>query len=108
MSNVNDFLPSLEKNMIDYINASWNSDKSLIEQNIKDFIAESKQDLEKWTLLLLDGMLSKKDYEWLVQSKADLARLIILKNITIAKSAADSLINALLDKIVISAVSKLT
>jgi hypothetical protein len=108
MSNDNNFLSSLEKNMVDYVDTSWSSDKSVIQQNIKEFINESKQDLEKWTLLLVNGMLSKKDYEWLVESKADLARMIILKNITIAKSAANSLIYGLLDKIINTAFNNLT
>lgn len=108
MPNVNNFLPSLEKNMIDFIDTSWGSDKSIIQQNIKEFINESKQDLEKWTLLLANGTLSKNDYEWLVKSKADLAQLIILKNITIAKSAANSLIYGLLDKVINTAFSSIT
>ena len=64
---------------------------------------KAKADLQRWTTMLASGQLSKDDFEWLLQSKKDLAELVALKQAGLAQVALDRFVNGLLNVVVTSA-----
>ena len=68
------------------------------------FVNECKEDLIKWTAALTNGDLSRKDFEWLAQSKKDLLKLNGLKATGLAEIEAEKFGNELLSLAVNKAV----
>lgn len=69
----------------------------------RNFLSESEDKLRRWTELLAEGQLSTEDFEWLVRSQADLARMEALKQSGLALIRVDqfkqSLLNLVTDTI---------
>jgi len=63
-------------------------------------IEEMKQNLEKWTLQLADGELSKADFEFLVLGQKELIEMIALKQAGLAKIKLDEFKIGLLNLII--------
>ena len=72
-------------------------------EDAQDFLNESQDKLRRWTELLAAGRLSTEDFEWLVRSQADLARMHALKQSGLALIRVDqfkqSLLNLVTDTI---------
>jgi len=65
-------LEPLAKLMVkDYVNDATEDGKM--------FINKIKVDLGRWTSLLQKGEINVEEFEWLVQSKKDLAEMVLLK-----------------------------
>lgn len=78
--------------------------KQRAEEEAMSFVNESKEDLIKWTAALANGELSKKDFEWLAQSKKDLLKLNGLKAAGLAEIEAEKFTKELLSLAVNKAV----
>jgi hypothetical protein len=72
----------------------------------KDFLQTIKADLKKWTRQRVEGKLSKKDLEFLVQGKQDLAKMEALKQAGLAAVRVDRIRVAVID-LILSAAEKL-
>ena len=53
----------------------------------KDFLKESRRDLERWTTLLAAGSVSQEEFEWLVQARVHLAGMesLLAAGLTLAR-----------------------
>ncbi len=69
----------------------------------KDFLAQSKEDLQHWTEQLAAGQISKEDFEWLMRSKENAVKLIILNRIGLTKTQADKLTAGIISVVTASA-----
>lgn len=69
----------------------------------RDFLGESEDNLKRWTELLAEGRLSTEDFEWLVRSQVDLAKMHALRQTGLAMIRVDlfkqSLLNLVTDTI---------
>lgn len=69
----------------------------------KQFVLESEEKLKRWTLLLADKQLTSEDFEWLVMSQKDLAKMEALKQSGLALVRIDafrvSLLNLIIDTV---------
>jgi hypothetical protein len=69
----------------------------------KQFLLESEEKLKRWTLLLADKQLTTEDFEWLVLSQKDLAKMEALKQSGLALARIDafrlSLLNLIIDTV---------
>ncbi|NQU84539.1 MAG: hypothetical protein HQ541_02140 [Mariniphaga sp.] len=63
-------------------------------------VDDLKENLEKWTLLLAEGKLSKKDFEFLVLGQKELIEMNAIKQAGLALIKADEFKNTLLKKII--------
>lgn len=80
--------------------------KNYTKQAVADgqqFLQESEEKLRRWTLLLADKQLTTEDFEWLVMSQKDLAKMEALKQAGLALARIDafrlSLLNLIIDTI---------
>jgi hypothetical protein len=69
----------------------------------KQFIQESEDKLKRWTLLLASKQLTTEDFEWLVMSQKDLAKMEALKQSGLAMARIDafrlSMLNLIIDTV---------
>jgi hypothetical protein len=69
----------------------------------KLFLQESEEKLKRWTRLLAEQQLTTEDFEWLVLSQKDLAKMEALKQAGLALARIDafrlSLLNLIIDTI---------
>ena len=72
-------------------------------QDAQEFLQESEEKLKRWTLLLADKQLTSEDFEWLVMSQKDLAKMEALKQAGLALARIDafriSLLNLVIDTV---------
>ncbi len=100
MSFFENLISELKSSIVDLANNNWQDYKDAVIDDGTSFLNSIKDDLEKWTLQLLDGSLSKKDFEWLIKAKKDVAELNALKNIGLAKASLDKFMNDLLNTLI--------
>ncbi|ANY16597.1 hypothetical protein [Bordetella pseudohinzii] len=103
MATFEQFLESLDKDIIEYAEHSWSALRQAATADARAFVQKSRQDLERWSRLLALGELSRDDFDWLVRSKRDLAELMSLKQKGLAKVALDQFVNGLIALIVSAA-----
>jgi len=65
--------------------------RDAILQSGREFAHDTRQDLLRWQELASTGAISKEDLRWLVQSRADLARMTALKEAGLARVRIDEL-----------------
>jgi hypothetical protein len=73
------------------------------KQAVKDgkkFLDESKENLKRWTVLLIEKKLTKADFEWLILSQKDLAEMVALKQAGLSLIRIDQFRNSLLNLVV--------
>lgn len=75
----------------------------LRDEALKDgtqFLEHTKDDLKRWTRLMEQGKLSKKDVESLVRGRKELAKMEALKQAGLAAAEADRFRQALVDQVI--------
>lgn len=103
MTKFDEFLGVLETELVDFAKYSWNTYRDSAINDGKAYVEKMKSDLERWTKLLGTRDLTPDDFEWLMVGKRDLAELVALKQIGLAKVTLDRFINGLIDTIVSTA-----
>ena len=89
------YIESLKKEMLG-LTDDLGQYKSLAEEKAASFVDDCKEDFKKWTTAFARGELSRKDFEWLVNSKKDLLKLDGLKSAGLAEIQAKNFGNKLL------------
>lgn len=77
--------------------------KNYVKEAVKDgrkFLEETKESLQRWTLLLIDKKITTQDFEWLVMSQQDLAQMIALKQAGLAQIRIEQFRNSLLSLVI--------
>jgi hypothetical protein len=77
------------------------------DQAVRDgtaFLHRTEDDLRHWAQLLEDGKLSRSELASLVRGQKDLAEMTALKRAGLAAAEADRFRNALLDRVIGTAV----
>jgi len=105
MSKFDDFIAALEDGVKRLAKDTLKGFETQALSDAQAFIAKCKKDLERWTELLTEGRLSKKDFCDLVQAKKDLAELHALTNAGLALIKLDQFRTALMN-VVIEAAAK--
>lgn len=65
-------LKQLTTALVSLFGEKWGDMEGASKKDIDLFLEESKEKLERWTLLLVNGDLDLEDFEWLVKSQKDL------------------------------------
>lgn len=97
MTKFDTFIDMLKNGFARYARENWHEVKDAAIRDAEDFLSAAKNDLQRWTRSLAKGDLTRDDFEWLVESKKDLAQLAALKQIGLKKIALDRFLNGVLD-----------
>ncbi|MFV0591191.1 MAG: hypothetical protein ACK5M7_07385 [Draconibacterium sp.] len=100
MADIEKLLTDLKDDAISIALNTVNEFKNEAKEDAVGLINSLETDIKKWSLMVLNGELSKSDLEWLVMAKKDLIEMIGLKNIGMAKIKIDELKNKLLGLVV--------
>ena len=68
-------LQELKKSLVDLFNNKYTNFTKESKKDIELFLDDSKDKLERWTILLKNQQLTLDDFEWLVKSQKDLFHL---------------------------------
>ena len=79
MFDFNTFINSVQSELETLVKENYKMFKNEAIIDAEKFLQKTKSDLQDWTSMLIEGKLSKKDYEWLVKGKKDLAEMHTLK-----------------------------
>ena len=105
MPTFNDFLTTLKNDLLKFAEENLKEHKDELLKDGNAFISSTKKDLQRWTEGLAAGVLSKKDFEFLVKGKKDLAEMEALKQLGLAKVRIVKLRDGVID-IVLGSVFK--
>jgi hypothetical protein len=101
------FVESVYGNIGSALVGSLSKFKGNLEKDTKEFLENSRGDIEAWTQALASGKLSKIEYETLIQGKTDIAEMMFLKNKGIGKIEIEKFTSTLIKTILNSAFSLL-
>ena len=94
-----EFWVQLLLNVESFAAEKWNEIKEEAIQDSKEFLTQVKDDVQRWTTLLVEGKLTSDDLTWLIKGKRDLAELLFLKDKGLAKPELDKFFEGLLETI---------
>lgn len=100
MPNFEDIFSALKTNIEDLVKLTLTNYKKEAFDDAKVFLESTKGKLKKWTELLAAKQLSTEDFEWLVESQKDLAKMTLLKQKGLAEIRIDQFKKSLLNLIV--------
>jgi ABC-type phosphate transport system auxiliary subunit len=73
--------------------------------DVKDFLQKSKDDLERWTLELVNKQIDADEYRSLVRGQLDVAEMRALKQAGLAQVQIDTFTSGVLDIVVKAAMA---
>jgi hypothetical protein len=98
------FLDQLEDDIVDLADAHFDELREQAVQDGEAFLDRTEADLKRWTTLLETGRLSREEMASLVRGQKDLARMNALKQAGLAAVEATRFRDALLERVVSTAV----
>jgi len=104
MPNFNDFITTLKDDLLVFAKENFEEYKDELIKDGTLFVEKTKSDLERWTEGLASGALSKKDFEFLLKGKKDLAEMEALKQLGLSKIRITKIFNSLTNVITGSAI----
>ncbi len=100
MAKFDDFWQALSKGLEDLALKNWKEVKDAAVSDGQAFLLKTQADLERWTLLLNTGALTREDFEWLVSGKKDLAEMHALEAAGLTAVRAEKFQNALISLVI--------
>jgi len=104
MPTFNDFLSTIKDDLLEFAKDNLKEYKDELLKDGSAFVKKTKIDLERWTEGLASGALTKKDFEFLLKGKKDLAEMEALKQLGLSKIRINKITNGVIDVVVGSAV----
>ena len=98
-----EFWVQLLLNVESFAEEKWNEIKEEAVEDSKQFLTTVKDDVQRWTTLLIEWKLSSDELSWLIEGKRDLAELLFLKDKGLAKPDLDKFFEGLLQTILSTA-----
>ena len=105
MASYDDFLKNFETAAEALIKKDYGDFASQAKSDVDSFMQGAKTDLQNWTKMLVQGGVSKEEFESLVQGDSDLLELHMLKQSGLAAARADTLKNDLINLTVSTAIN---
>ena len=103
MAKFEDFLTSFQTEFKAFATTFGEKFKDAAVEHGNDFFNNSKEDLQQWTESLVNGTLTKEEFEWILASKKDALEIVALEKIGLTKVACDRFVKGVLDLMVSSA-----
>lgn len=88
-------LEELRKNLVTLLGEKYKEFKPEIQKDVNDFLEKSREKLERWSLLLVAGSLTKDEFAWLLKSQQDLVTLKALQGAGLSKIKLNNIKNSI-------------
>jgi hypothetical protein len=75
-----------------------------LKKDTEDFIKDSEADLKSWTLMLGMGQMSREAFELAVKGRAQIARMVAIKQSVMAQAEVDRARETIKNAVVMSAI----
>ncbi len=98
-------LAEIKAQLLELLKENYKDFVPQLENDITNFLKQSKVKLERWTLLLVDKSLTQDDFEWLVKSQKSLLVLEALQTAGLSKIKLNNLKNSII-KVIINTTAK--
>lgn len=103
---IDKLLKDLKGNILNLLGDKLKEFKPELEQDLQEYIAQSKTKLERWVLLLAKGSITKEEFEWLLKSQQDLLALKALQVAGLSKirlnNIKKSIISIIIETVILS------
>lgn len=93
-------LQELKKSLTTLFTSKFKDFPKETKKDIELFLEESKDKLERWTILLQEEKLTLEDFEWLIKSQKDLFHLKALQTAGISKISLGHFKNKIITTII--------
>ena len=93
---IDKLLKEFKENVLTLIGTRLKEFKPELEKDLNDYIKNSREKLERWALLFVNGSITKDELEWLLKSQQDLILLKALQNAGISKIKLNNIKNDIL------------
>jgi len=104
MATFEEFWDVLKDDLAKYAGVAWKEYRDDAVDDGKAFLEKAKDDLRRWTQLLVDTSINQEEFDWLVRGKKDLASLVALKRKGLTQVALDKFYAGLIDTVVGTAI----
>ncbi len=95
-----EILKQLKESLLQLLAERYDEYKSESKKDINDFLNSSKIKLDRWTKLLVTGIISLEEFEWLLNSQKDILELKTLQKAGISKISLGHMRNSIISTIV--------
>ncbi len=90
-------LTEIKNQILELLNSKYKEFEPELKKDINRFLAESKEKLERWALLLINKSITKDELEWLLKSQQELVVLQTLQVAGISRIKINNLKNNILN-----------
>lgn len=92
-------LKALKENLSNILGNKLKDVAPQLEKDIKDYIKLSKDKLERWSLLFVEGSITEDELQWLLKSQQDLIALKTLQASGLSKIKLNNIKNSIIQTI---------
>jgi hypothetical protein len=106
---IDKLLNEIKQQSLELLVNKYKEFKPELQQDITAFLESSKQKLERWALLVIDGSITKEELEWLLKSQQDLITLQALQTAGLSKIKLNTIKNGIIKTVfqtIIASISK--
>lgn len=93
-------LKELKQQLVTLLGDKYKEFKPEIQKDITAFLEESKEKLERWTLLLASSSLTEEEFSWLLKSQQDLIALKALQGAGLSKIRINNIKNTIIQTVI--------
>jgi len=93
-------LEELRKNLITVLGEKYKEFKPEIQKDVKAFLENSKEKLQRWSILLLEKSITEDEFAWLLKSQQDLVILKALQGAGLSKIKLNNIKNSIFKTVV--------
>lgn len=100
MADLTALFDGLKSSAVELAKGAFEEEFSAAKKDVQAFLDDSREKLERWTKLLVDGQLNKDEFEMLVRSLKTSAKMELLLQRGIAKIKVDRFLKSLLSLVI--------
>lgn len=98
--NIEDILREIKAELSKLFSENFKTLTKESQKDLNNFLLTSEEKLKRWTLLLLEQMITNEEFEWLVKSQKDLLLLTSLKEAGVSKIKLSNFKNQIISTII--------
>lgn len=98
--NIDEILKQIKSELTQLFENNFKNLSNESKKDLNKFLSESEEKLKRWSVLLLEGKITKEEFEWLVKSQKDILLLTSLKEAGISKIKLSNFKNQVISTII--------